>query len=200
MKKWMTSLLALCLLLGLTACGEKPEQPETPDPAPAETVQTETEEPKDPVEPAREATTQLEYLLEGEETTLAASLFTGDGYSIYIPVEGWLYEKDLEDDTIPSDSWENALNDEVELEILKFDALLEDVRAWVLREEDDYQLTEDKQGGLSGADLEDREYLDVRFAVAPKAVYAIFSKYPMEAMEGFGATMRVMADTIELTE
>ena len=199
MKRWMTSLLALCLLLGLTACGEKEETPEEAK-APAPPA-VEQEEPVEPVaEPVREEAMALEYLLEGEEVSVPATLFTGDGYSIYIPDEGWFYEQDLEDDTIPADSWESALNDDVELEILKFDALLEDVQAWVLREEEDYQLQEDKQGGFSGTDLEDREYLDVRFAVAPKAVYAIFAKYPMEAMEGFGATLRVMADTFELTE
>lgn len=204
MKKWMISVMALSMLM-LTACGEKPQ---TPGPQELDGQNMEVPEKETPDEQeaplaetvGRTPATELKYQLEGQETVEPATLYRGDGYTIYIPDSGWRFEQDLEEDRIPSDSWESTVNDDAELEILKFDGTVEDARTWVVQEENDYALKEDPQGGLTGTDPLDKEVMEVRFVEAPQAVYAIFCRYPEEAAEGFGTMLNVMAGTFELTK
>ena len=89
------------------------------------------------------------------------------------------------EDSIPEDTWESTVNDDVELRVLHLGEMsLEEARAWVIAEEDDFQLIEDKQGGLGGMDAGDQNILEVRFCPA----------------EGFGARLSVIADTFEAME
>ena len=151
-------ILILTLLLALSGCGQKtsPVVPDVPPTAP-ETAAPETTAPAVPTEDrnptaaelGREEKMDLVFMVEGMEETVPATLYIGQGYSIYIPDEDWRLEKDV-GDGIPEEKWESTVNDDVELRVLHLgEKTLEEAKAWVTAEEDDYRLIEDKQGGLA---------------------------------------------------
>lgn len=199
-------IFLLALLLALTGCGQKPATPppaaETPAAeAPAETPTLSAGD-RNPTaaELGREETTELAFTVEGETELVPVTLYIGQGYSIYIPSEGWRLEKWV-DDGIPEDTWESIVNDDVELTVLHLgEKTLEEAQTWVKAKEDDYQLVEDKQGGLGGTDAGDREMLEVRFHPSGSSMYAVLYKYPMEAAEGFGIRLGQIANTFQLME
>ena len=191
-------VLMLALLLALTGCGQKAETPaeETPE---AETPAREDRNPT-AAELGRKEQEDLVFLIEGLEETVPADLHIGQGYSIYIPYEGWQLEEDVEDG-VPRETWESILNDDVELTVLHLgERTLEQAQDWVRAEEDGYQLIEDKQGGLGGTDTGGLEMLEVRFHPSGSGMYAVLYKCPMEAAEGFGTRLGVMADTFQVME
>ena len=200
-------ILIWTLLLVLSGCGQttSPAVSDVPTTAPAA---PETAAPAVPAadqnptaaELGREEAKDLVFIVEGTEETVPATLYIGQGYSIYIPDEGWRLEKDM-DDGIPEDTWESTVNHDVELRVLHLgEKTLEQAKAWVTAAEDDYRLIEDKQGGLGGTDAEDREMMEVRFYPSGSQMYAVLYEYPMEAAEGFGTRLGVMADTFEVME
>lgn len=197
----------LLLALVLSGCGQKPEtqlpakeEPVAEQPAaetPAETLPAEDRNPT-AAELGREEKKDLMFMVEGMEEAVPATLYIGQGYSIYIPDEGWKLEKDM-DDGIPEDTWESTVNHDVELRVLHLgEKTLEEAKAWVTAAEDDYGLVEDKQGGLGGTDPEDQEMMEVRFYPAGNQMYAVLYEYPVEAAEGFGTRLGVIADTFEI--
>ena len=195
MKKWIAMALSLVLALSLTACGDEPEQPETPDPQPQEEEPKETETSQETSQETRD----LEYFLEGEPATLPATRYDGDGYTIYIPSEGWLMETG-DEDGFPTVEWEPEVNDDVQLEIVVLAGkTAEEARTWLTEEKDDYDLIEDKRGGLGGTSAEDGDVLEAALHEGDGAVYLVITEYPMEAMEGFGVTLSVVTDTFALT-
>ena len=199
----MSLILTGLLFLALSGCGQKAQ---TPPPAPETPVaETQTETPDGDRNPTaaglgREEKTELAFTVESETELVPVTLYIGQGYSIYIPDEGWRLEKWV-DDGIPEDVWESVINDDVELTVLHLgEKTLAEAQDWVKAEEDDYQLVEDKQGGLGGTDEKDREMLEVRFHTSGSTMYAVLYKYPMEAAEGFGTRLGVMADTFQIME
>ena len=207
-------ILLLGLLLALSGCGQKtspavPVAPDTPDVQTSATSDvTETTAPVAPTEDrnptaaelGREEKKDLVFMVEGTEETVPVTLYIGQGYSIYIPDEGWRLEKDVEDG-IPEEKWESTVNDDVELRVLYLgEKTLEQAQEWVTAEEDDYRLIEDKQGNLGGTDEKDREVLEVRFHPSGTQIYAVLYEYPMEAAEGFGARLGQIAETFEVME
>ena len=207
-------ILLLGLLLALSGCGQKtspavPVAPDTPDVQTSATSDvTETTAPVAPTEDrnptaaelGREEKKDLVFMVEGTEETVPVTLYIGQGYSIYIPDEGWRLEKDVEDG-IPEEKWESTVNDDVELRVLYLgEKTLEQAQEWVTAEEDDYRLIEDKQGNLGGTDEKDREVLEVRFHPSGSQMYAVLYEYPMEAAEGFGARLGQIAETFEVME
>ena len=200
-------ILIWTLLLVLFGCGQttSPAVSDVPTTAPAA---PETAAPAVPAadqnptaaELGREEAKDLVFIVEGTEETVPATLYIGQGYSIYIPDEGWRLEKDM-DDGIPEDTWESTVNHDVELRVLHLgEKTLEQAKAWVTAAEDDYRLIEDNQCGLGGTDAEDREMMEVRFYPSGSQMYAVLYEYPMEAAEGFGTRLGVMADTFEVME
>ena len=187
------------LALALSGCGQKPEaQP----PAKEEPVTAQPAEDRNPTaaELGREEKTDLMFMVEGMEEAVPATLYLGQGYSIYIPDEGWRLERDM-DDSIPEDTWESTVNHDVELRVLHLgEKTLEEAKTWVTAAEDDYRLIEDKQGNLGGTDQEDREMMEVRFHPSGSQMYAVLYEYPLEAAEGFGARLSQIAETFELMD
>ena len=204
-------ILILALLLALSGCGQKtsPTVPVAPDvqtsatsDAPETTAPAAPTEDRNPTaaELGREEKKDLVFMVEGTEEPVPATLYIGQGYSIYIPDEGWRMEKDM-DDGIPEDTWESTVNHDVELRVLHLgEKTLEQAKAWVTAAEDDYRLIEDKQGNLGGTDEKDREVLEVRFHPSGSQMYAVLYEYPMEAAEGFGARLGQIAETFEVME
>lgn len=87
MKKLWIVLLSLFLLTG---CGQKPETPVPPsDPSPTQQEPNEPPVSPEPETPARAEQVDLTFFVEGEEEALPATLYVGDGYSLYIPDEDW---------------------------------------------------------------------------------------------------------------
>ena len=192
MKKLLPLLLSLLLLPGCgpaVPAGADPTASAPDGPASSGAVSAGAEEAERP------GTTELVFLLEGEEETVSAALYTGSGYSLYIPTEGWQYERDSEEG-VPVDEWKSLDQDEAQLRIYSLgDRTLAQAQDWIRTEEDDYQLLEDRQGGLFGEDAEDQELLEVTFVQADGAIYALVRTYPAEAAEGFGVRLSVLADT-----
>ena len=196
MKRVILSGILLTLLL--SGCGgpkttaEKAPAPESQPPAAAEL--------------GREDRAVLEVTVEGETEEVPAALFIGQGYSLYIPEEGWRYEKDL-DDGVAEDTWESILNGEVELEVRQYpaspDRTPDAVKAAFVKGRD--YVFEDLMGGslgdpLTGTD-EDGDFLSfMTVEGADGTVYVISWEYPGEAAEGFGTRLAQIANTFQLME
>lgn len=197
MKSTLSWMLALTMVFSLSACGSGPRvEPEAPA--------VSNQEPGTNQPPADQGdgvqTTELVYSPEGEETTVPAALYTGDGYTIAIPTEGWRQESDL-DDGMQEETWESLVNEDVELHVLHLgERDLKAAQTWVIADKEDFQLVEDKQGGLGGSDPIDHEILEVRFHEGQGGMYALMYQYPEDAAEGFGALLSVMADSFTVTK
>ena len=138
--------------------------------------------------------TELTFYLEGMEETAMATLYAGDGYSLYIFDENWVYYLD---DGQPV--WESRLDPDVKLSVIHLkDMPLSVAQQWVQREFENFDLIEDNRGGLRGTNAEGI-LADVRLIPSQDDVYAMCSVYPLDAAEGFGTRLAVMADTFALT-
>lgn len=144
-------------------------------------------------EPATQQT-ELTFYVEGMEERAMATLYAGDGYSLYIFDEDWVYYLD---DGQPV--WESRFNPDVKLSVIHLqDMPLSAAQQWVRRRFEGFDLIEDNRGGLGGTNSEGI-MADVRLIPSGDDVYAVSSIYPMEAAEGFGTRLAVMADTFTLT-
>lgn len=138
--------------------------------------------------------TELTFYLEGMEETAMAALYAGDGYSLYIFDEDWVYS--LVDG---QPVWESRLNSEVKLNIIHLqDMPLSAAQQWVRSRFEGFDLIEDNRGGLGGTNAAGI-MADVRLIPAGDDVYAVSCVYPIEAAEDFGVRLGVMADTFTLT-
>ena len=138
--------------------------------------------------------TQLTFYLEGMEETAMATLYAGDGYFLYIFDEGWVYALDNGQPV-----WKSSFNPEVNFSVIRLkDMSLHIAQGWVQQKYRDFTLVEDNRGGFGGTN--DRGIMaDVRLIPSGDDVYAVSCVYPMEAAEGFGVRLAVMADTFTLT-
>ena len=147
---------------------------------------------------SRDETTDLRFMVEGMEELVPATLYIGQGYSIYVPNEGWRLEEDI-NQGIQIDTWESTVNDDVELCVLHLgERTLDQAQDWIITEEEDFIFTEDEQGNLVGTDREDQKNIAVIFYSADNAMYAVQYTYPIEATEGFGTRLSVIASTFEI--
>ncbi len=207
MRRLSVVLMGL-LVLALSGCGQKAQTPPPAAETPAETPAGTTEEPpagdRNPTaaELGREETTELAFTVEGETELIPVTLYIGQGYSIYIPSEGWRLEKWV-DDGIPEDTWESIVNDDVELTVSHYTGKTAmEARDAFVRDED--YVFEDLMGGELGDPLigmdEDGDYLSFMVAQGADTVYVISWEYPAEAAEGFGARLGQIANTFQVME
>lgn len=144
-------------------------------------------------EPATQQT-ELTFYVEGMEEKAMATLYAGDGYSLYIFDEDWVYYLD---DGQPV--WESRFNPDVKLSVIHLkDMPLSVAQGWVQLRFEGFDLIEDNRGGLGGTNAEGI-MADVRLIPSGDDVYALCCVYPLEAAEGFGTRLAVMADTFALT-
>ena len=77
---------------------------------------------------------------------------------------------------------------------------LADAQEWEREHNADFQLIEDKQGGIGGTDSTGKSMLEVFFYPGQSAMYAVELRYPVEATEGFGTRLHVMRDAFQITK
>lgn len=204
-------ICTLLLALTLSGCGQRGETTpsgteDTPVAGEQQTPSTAaptTPENQPPTgEAVRPEKAGLEFTVEGESETVPATLYMGQGYSIYIPDSGWRLDRDV-DDGVLQQTWESTLNDDVELTVSRYSGVTaQEARAAFAADSDDY-IFEDLLGGewgnpLAGVD-DEGDVLAFMSREGDGAVYIVSWKYPARAAEGFGARLRQMADTFEVT-
>ncbi len=205
MRKLISLAIVLVMALFVVGCGEEQKQPNsTPDAvSTAEPNQADpTAQPQSQSTAAsnREQETELKIMLEGMEEAMPVILHQGDRYSIYIPKEGWRMETDS-DIGVYEEEWISTVNDDVKLKVVYLNGKnLQQAQEWLRADKNDYELVEDANGGLSGQDKEDHDYLDAHFYTLGNDTYVVMCKYPEEAAEGFGSRLNALADTFELDQ
>lgn len=193
MKKLIPITLSALLLILLAACGSAqntstPQEPESPSQAGSSQSVAES------TQPERAAETTLTYYLEGMETHTEATLYSGNGYSIYLPAMEWMLESQ-EMDGHPAQVLQSDWNEDVMLRIVELEGMdLAQAQNWIREAMPGYDLLEDAQGGLGGSNAKS-QMLDVRLCPTDDTVYALMLQYPLEAAEGFGTRLNVFADT-----
>ncbi len=136
---------------------------------------------------------------DGEKELVEATLYQGDGYSIYIPDSGFRYERDF-DDGVYEEHWESVTNDNAEVMVWLYKNTTEQAaRSAFLRENDDY-IFEDLTGEpLVGTELDGDE---LWFKVVPHGAdtYIVSWKYPKRARESLSETLAQIAGTFKTNE
>lgn len=156
---------------------------------------SESEEP----ETGRAARTNLTFIPEGLEEAVPATLYTDESYSLYIPDGDWQHVSGNLDG-YPMEQWQSVVNEAVQLQVVDLgDMSLPQAQAWTKETLPDYGLIADNRGGLGGTD-EKNNIADISFHPAAETMFAIIRKYPLEAAEGFGSRLYVIADTFAFTE
>ena len=75
------------------------------DPSPTQQEPNEPPVSPEPETPARAEQVDLTFFVEGEEEALPATLYVGDGYSLYIPDEDWDGPEQSTESGVPTDTW-----------------------------------------------------------------------------------------------
>ena len=196
MKKLWIVLLSLFLLTG---CGQKPETPVPPsDPSPTQQEPNEPPANTEPETPARAEKVDLTFFVEGEEEALPATLYVGDGYSLYIPDEDWDGPEQSTENGVPTDTWVSAFNSDVALSVSRYGDMTVTEARDAFAQSSGYEF-EDLMGGspddpLTGTN-EKGEYLSFFVTAGGADSYAVSWRYPAEAAEGFGARLPTIAGT-----
>lgn len=199
-------LLTIVLVLALTACGQAGQTAQTP---PADDGGQTAQAPASDRNPTaaelgREETATLTMAVEGTSEEVPATLAIRQGYSLYIPDEGWKFSGDVyEDGAIWEDQWESVDNDDVELAVRCYaEMTAAEARERFARDQDDY-VFEDLMGGdlgdpLMGADDEDGGKLCFMAGEKDGSTYVVYWKYPADAAEGFGTRLPIIAETFQM--
>ena len=155
------------------------------------TATTEATETTVPV-PNRLEKIQLEFFLEGMAEYQDATLFVGDGYSLYITDDDWAVSHSDRDVT-----WVCSYNPNITLTVIpNAGATLEQAKDPLFA---DFPSVETEGEYVCGYD----ESLDVckaaRLIETKDGILAVVWQYNLEAAEGFGARLRTIAATLEAT-
>lgn len=176
----------ICVFILLSFCGCMQPGLHAAD---ATTVTTETTVPA----PTREKEIQLEFFLEGMQEFQAATLYVGQGYSLYITDDNWIESAGENGET----TWTSSYNPDITLQVIPNagadrkqakDALFAGYTCF--EDDGEYAFGSDDSGGF---------YRAARLIETPNGVLAAVWNYTLEAAEGFGARLYVIAGTLEAT-
>ena len=132
----------------------------------------------------------ISYYLEGQEQSETFTRYRGNGWYLYLP-QGW--EKDAD-----ADLWRYTANRDIRLEVRDMGTLdLAEAQA-AIRAAEGMTLAEGKQGDLLGDD--GKTVLRVAFHRASWGICAVRCRYPVEAAEGGGVRLQVIADTFRMKD
>lgn len=134
----------------------------------------------------------------GEE--VPAALQIRQGYSLYVPKEGWWLDKEgPEDGFAYEDCWESIQRDDVELCVRCYTGVTrEEAQSRFLRDKNDY-LFEDLMGEeLFGWDERDGEYLTFYMEERGDCVYVVYWEYPAQE-ERWGGLLAEMAHSVQFS-
>ena len=182
MKKKLLLAAALCLALALSACGQTPpaagSSGDTPPAASSGTSSGAASSETPPASaPDSDAHAVLVMEVEGQTEEVPATLYEGEGYSIYIPDEGWVKTTGK----LPkgaADQWVSDFNPEVTLTVCPDEA----AGTWVEGQQKTVVYEQKSEDG------------EVVFRT-----WTVYMAYPPEAAEGFGARLPVMAESFAFT-
>ena len=138
-------------------------------------------------EAEKENKTSIKVMREGEMDEMPATLFAGEGYTIYLTDGDWQQHA--------PDAWAGAydgqlvLNGQVQLWITHY----EDITAGQVKEELESEGYTSKNSEIAKQDGE--VIYKVRLNEFEKDVWGVFYCYPIEAEEGWGALLPLIADT-----
>lgn len=183
MKKNLLLTAALCLALALSACGQTPPADTSSDTSAgaspgASSGAASSQAPGEALpEPGRDAHAVLMMEVEGQTEEVPATLYEGEGYSIYIPDEGWTKVAGK----LPkgaANQWVSDFNPEVTLTVCP-----NEVGAnWAEMQKNAIVFDQKSEAG------------DVVFRT-----WTVYMAYPPEAEEGFGARLPVIAESFAFT-
>lgn len=143
--------------------------------------------------PTREPKVQLEFFLEGMTEYQDATLYIGDGYSLYITDDNWL-ETPGENGAM---TWRSSYNPDISLTVIPNAGTdFAQVRDALLG---DYALIGEDGEYVYGSNDTGLFYRTARLIETPNGILAAVWNYSLEATEGFGARLYVIAGTLEAT-
>lgn len=178
MNRIITMAAALCLALTVSACGQTaPAGASASTPAGASTSAAASPAPQDSVsETGRETKTTLTMELEGQTEEVPATLYEGEGYSIYIPDEGWTKTAEK----LPKgacDQWAAADNPDVTLTVCP--------------DETDGKWVESQTRGIIYDQISETGDVIRR--------WTLYQAFPAEAAEGFGVRLDTIGSTFSFS-
>ena len=191
MKQRFFILLSALMLLSFCGCRSSGLHPASATAASTEATTEATTVATLPV-PTREAHTQLEFFLEGMQEYQDATLFVGDGYSLYITDDDWVVQQNPEDVT-----WVCSYNPDITLTVIPnagdtFQQAKETIFAG-------FSSTETEGEYVYGWIESHGICMAARLIETEDGILAAVWLYTLEAAEGFGARLRVIASTLEAT-
>lgn len=178
MKQGFAIFLSILLMLSFCGCRPSSSQGSTVDDAATP-------------EPTRAEKIRLEFFLEGMPEYQDATLFVGDGYSLYITDDNWL-EAPGENGEM---TWTSSYNPDISLAVIPNagdtftharDTLFQHYIG--VADEGEYVFGHDESGNY---------YRAARLIETTDGILAAVWDYTLEAAEGFGARLYVIAGTLE---
>ena len=192
---------------------------DSPDATWTQRVRLGTAEVTDPaaVLPMRENNGSLTVWQEGTENTVPATLFIGQGYSMYMPEENWVYEsidyhgtaadrwiyadenlvEFVQNTTLQFTSWEamRVFYDRkypIRMTLLYHAGMDDDtIRDWVRQTNPEISFEQNAKGDLYADEMK------VFFLRAGNGAFVCIREYPLEAVDGAGAAMAAMWESFE---
>ena len=143
--------------------------------------------------PTRPTHIKLEFFLEGMSEYQDATLFVGEGYSLYIPDDNWVATPGKNGEMV----WTSGYNPDIVLKVIpSAGTSYTQVRDTLF---DGYSSLAEEGGYVYGHDASGAYYRAARFIETPNGILAAVWDYSLEAIEGFGARLYVIAGTLEPT-
>lgn len=139
--------------------------------------------------------TTLSVMLDGEQAEVQAVLHEADGYSLYIPLGGWTLARE-ENGGLSLERWTSVDDEKAQLLVVDMSGYTpQEARAWIRAFYADYELLEDKRGGLFGSAKDGAMLMNATLDGAPETLFALIQCYPAELAEGQGVVLGAMVDT-----